>query len=712
VTSLPPIASADTHCNTSHHKKRAQALCPEARFSGPYETRTRVSALRGRRPGPLDEWAISSRANSTTKGMPVNGFAAEPYPAIIYLMDIMEIGAETIQNVLDAILPRVQKPGRYTGGELNSIWKHWESVRVRLALAFPEIYDLGMSNLGLMILYDLVNRRPDMLAERVFSPWVDMEREMRLAGIPLFALESKRPVSSFDVLGISLPYEQLYTNVLNMLDLSGIPLQAADRDDDDPLVIAGGHAMFNPEPMAPYFDAVVIGDGEEVLVELLEAVACAKEMAPVSRPAILRRLAAIPGVYVPDMYSVVYGGDGTVASVRPTEADAPSVVRKRMVSRLPAPLTKPVVPFIETTHDRAVIEIARGCTRGCRFCQAGYVMRPVRERSVSEVVSGVGGLLGGVGCGEVVFLSLSVSDYTNINELIQTVTDGHQEADLSLSLPSLRIESSSADFVEAVSAKGRKGSVTFAPEAATDRMRNIINKTISEDQILAATEQIFSRGWHTVKLYFMIGLPEETLSDVQEIAVLARKILQQGRSYHGRRARVNLGISTFIPKPHTPFQWAVMDKVDDIEAKHRLLQKGLTGKGLELRWNSSDESLFEALLSQGDRRLAPVIRRAWELGDKFSGWAEHFDLSRWQQALSQYGLSFEFYTHRPRSTAEVLPWDHIDTGVRREFLVEEYERSLRGEPMHDCRQACVACGILQAFSEERRSVGAGAWLCP
>jgi radical SAM family uncharacterized protein len=627
-------------------------------------------------------------------------------------MDITEISPERVQRALDRILPRVEKPGRYTGGELNSVQKDWEHVRIRLALAFPDLYDLGMSNLGLMILYDLVNQRPDMLAERVFSPWVDLEREMRLAGVPLFALESKRPIASFDVLGISLPYEQLYTNVLNMLDLGGIPLLAAERDEHHPLVVAGGHATFNPEPMAPYFDALVIGDGEEVLIELLEAVAHARTAPSLKRSLLLRRLSAIPGVYVPSLYEVVYHADGTIAGVRPTVADAPPVVKKRVVARLPAPLIKPVVPFVQTTHDRAVVEIARGCTRGCRFCQAGYVGRPVRERPVGEVSFAVGGLCVGVGCGEVALLSLSVSDYTNINDLIKVVGGQHEEKGLSLSLPSLRIESSSADFVKAISARGRKGSITFAPEAATDRMRNIINKTISEPQILEAAELVYGGGWHSIKLYFMIGLPQETMSDVEEIAVLARKVLQLGRKYHGRRARVNLGISTFIPKPHTPFQWAAVDQVSELQAKHALLQEATAGQGLELRWNSSDETLFEALLSRGDRRLAPVIRRAWELGDRFSGWAEHFDLDRWQQSLAENSLSLEFYTHRPRPTAEVLPWDHIDTGVRRTFLVEEYERSLRGEPLHDCREGCVACGILTAFSEERRAVGTGDWLCP
>ncbi len=627
-------------------------------------------------------------------------------------MDITKITPERIQSALDRILPRVEKPGRYTGGELNSVQKDWDSVRVRLALGFPDLYDLGMSNLGLLILYDLVNQRPDMLAERVFSPWVDMEREMRLAHVPLFTLESKRPIASFDVLGISLPYEQLYTNLLNMLDLGGIPLLSAQRDGHHPLVIAGGHATYNPEPMAPYFDALVIGDGEEVLIELLEAVARARTRPPVNRSHLLRRLSSIPGVYVPSLYEVVYQADGTISRVRPAVSDAPPVVKKRVVARLPAPLTSPVVPFVQTTHDRAVVEIARGCTRGCRFCQAGYVSRPVRERPVDSVSVGIGRLVVCVGCCVVALLSLSVSDYTKLDELIVALETQHLKKGLSLSLPSLRIESFSADLAQAFGGRSRKGSITFAPEAATDRMRTVINKTASEPQILEAAESVYRAGWRSIKLYFMIGLPQETMSDVEEIAVLAKKILQLGRQYHGRRTRVTLGISTFIPKPHTPFQWAAVDQAAQIQAKHALLQKATAGQGLELRWNSSDETHFEALLTRGDRRLAPVIMRAWELGDRFSAWAEHFDLGRWQQALAENNLSLEFYTHRPRPTAEVLPWDHIDTGVRRAFLEEEYERSLRGEPMHDCREGCVACGVLTAFAEERRAVKAGDWLCP
>ena len=644
-------------------------------------------------------------------GKEKQSLAGNRYPVIIYLMRIDKIQAEHIKSALDQILPRVAKPGRYTGGELNSIQKEWESVQVRLALAFPDIYDLGMSNLGLMILYDLVNRRPEMLAERVFSPWSDMEEAMRAAGLPLYSLESKRPISSFDVVGISLPYEQLYTNTLNMLDLAGIPLLASERDNEHPLIVAGGHATFNPEPMAMFVDAFVIGDGEEALIDLLEVAGRARR-AGTERNELLRELALIPGVYVPALYEVDYDSDGAVAAVRPTLPGVPARVRKRIVSVLPRAVTAPIVPTVQTTHDRAVIEIMRGCTRGCRFCHAGIVTRPVRERPVAEVLETLGELLENTGYEEVALLSLSSSDYTRITELVTAITQqvgGSRR--LGISLPSLRIESSSADLMEAVS-HGRRGGFTFAPEAATDRMREIINKMMPEEQILEVAEQVFSRGWRTIKLYFMIGHPQEQLDDVTAIADLAWKVLRIGRKHHGRRAQVNLGISTFIPKPHTPFQWTAVDQVKQISAKQKLLMEMTGGRGLDLKWNSVEETLFEALLSRGDRRLGQVIQRAWELGAKFDGWHEHFDLALWRRALSEQDLSLDFYTHRQRSVDEVLPWDHIDTGVSKRHLVQEFNGGLRGETQPDCREACVACGILTAFRADREEISTGAWQCP
>jgi radical SAM family uncharacterized protein len=625
-------------------------------------------------------------------------------------VDIDRITRRQIREGLERILPRVAKPGRYAGGELNSVVKDWDSVQVHLALAFPDIYDLGMSNLGLMVLYDLVNKRPDMLAERVFSPWIDMEDALRSAGLPLYTLESKRPVASFDVLGITLPYQQLYSNALNLLDLSGIPLLASERGGDQALVIAGGHATFNPEPMSRFMDAFVIGDGEEVLIELLTVVGDGKRRG-IGRTALLRRLATVPGVYVPVLYDVTYHTNGSVAAVEPRLPEVPGQVRKRIVPVLAPPPTRPVVPFVRTVHDRAVIEIMRGCTRGCRFCHAGFVTRPVRERPVAEVLAAVDELVANTGYGEIGLLSLSSSDYTQLSELVSGIEARHANMPLGISLPSLRIETASATMLQATG-KRRRGSATFAPEAATDTLRRIINKMIPEKQILEVTNEVFGRGWRTIKLYFMIGHPRETLDDVKGIADLAWTVLRQGRKHHGRRARVNLGVSTFIPQPHTPFQWLAMDPREPTEAKLALLKKMTGGRGVELKWNEPGETMLEGLLSRGDRRLGAVIQRAWELGARFDGWREHFDLGVWKQAVAEARLTFAFYTHRQRPVEEVLPWDHIDTGVRKSFLIQEYERSLREETQPDCREGCVACGILTAFSEYREALPAGAWQCP
>ena len=629
---------------------------------------------------------------------------------IISLMQMNEITPQALEAELDKLLPRVTKPGRYTGGELNSVRKDWDQVAVRLALAFPDLYDLGMSNLGMAILYDLVNQRPDMLAERVFSPWTDMETLLRENHLPLYSLESKRPLADFDVIGLSLPYEQLYTNALNLLDLGGIPLLASQRDERHPLVIAGGHAAFNPEPMADFIDAFAIGDGEDVLLEILEVVKQARENRP-NRRELLLQLAHIPGVYVPSFYSVSYHADGTIERVSPLTPGLPERVRKRIAAVLPPPPTRPVVPTIATTHNRAMIEIMRGCTRGCRFCQAGFVMRPVRERTVDEVLSAVDQLLMTTGYEEVALLSLSSSDYTNILSVTEAIAERYQNKRLSISLPSLRIESSSADLMEAVSG-GRRGSATFAPEAATDKMRRVINKLMPESQIMEVTDEVFSRGWRTIKLYFMIGHPHETLDDIKAIADLAWAVWRQGRQHHGRRARVHLGVSTFIPKPHTPFQWTAVDALDQIRAKQTLLAETTRGKGIELKWNQPEETLFEALLSRGDRRLGPVILHAWQHGAKFDGWREHFDLGRWQAALEAHNLELSFYSHRPRPLEEILPWDHIDTGVRRAYLESEYCKSLTGEIQPDCREGCVSCGILSAFRTERRAASQSAWQCP
>jgi radical SAM family uncharacterized protein len=616
-----------------------------------------------------------------------------------------------LNEVLDRILPSVSKPARYTGGEWNSVRKDWDACGVRWALAFPDTYEIGMSNLGLAILYDLLNGQDSVLAERVYAPWVDMEGAMRAAELPLFSLESRRPLADFDVIGVSLPYEQLYTNLLNMLDLAGLPLLAAERGEHHPLVIAGGGAVFNPEPLADFVDAFALGDGEELVIDITDVVRRAKQQGA-TRQALLQQLASIPGLYVPSLYEVGYHDDGTLAQVRPTVPGAPLPVRKRIVAELPPPVTKPVVPYLDTIHNRAAIEIQRGCTRGCRFCHAGMVYRPVRERPVEEVLEAVEAIVANAGYEEIALLSLSSSDYRCIETLVGELATRHGDQHLSISLPSLRIESVSVDLMDQLRATGRRSSFTFAPEAATERLRGVINKPIPDENLLAVAEEVYSRGWKTIKLYFMIGHPTQTLEDVAAIVDLAKAVRAVGKRVMGRKAQVNVGVSTLVPKPHTPFQWVPLASEEEIKTQQDYLKEHLRGPGLKLNWNSYQETLLEAVLSRGDRRLGAVIFRAWQLGARFDGWSDQFKVEAWRQAFQESGLEMGFYTRRSRPQDEVFPWDHIDAGVTKRYLLRDYQASLRGETRLDCREQCYACGILTAFREDRAGLPIDAWGCP
>lgn len=612
--------------------------------------------------------------------------------------------------MLDAILPGVKKPGRYTGGELNQVVKDWDAVPSKTALFFPEIYDLGMSNLALMILYDLINQEDTMLAERAFLPWTDMEERMRSTNLPLYSLETRMPLAAFDVLGIFLPYESVYTNVLNGLDLAGIPLLGRDRTASDPLVIAGGHAVFNPEPAARFIDAFIIGEGEEVFLEVIAAQRDWKSRNS-SRTSLLEDLAGIKGVYVPAFYRAAYHSGGTFSHLEKTHPAAPDRVAKRIVAELPPPPTDLIVPYIDIVHDRAPLEIMRGCTRGCRFCHAGMVNRPVRERPVEEILGSIEKIIPSTGYSEIGLLSLSSSDYTNIIKLTNQIQEKFQGKSLSISLPSLRIESVSVDLMDNLSEKKRSG-FTLAPEAASDRMRRVINKTITDQQLLDTAREIYTRGWHTIKLYFMIGLPGETREDVLAIADLSRRVRDVGESVIGRRAQVHVSVGNFVPKPHTPFQWSATDTIQALESKIDLLQEEIRGWGLKLNWNDPRETLFEAWLSRGDRRLGSVILEAWNQGAKFDNWSEHFDFQRWLKAFNTVGLEPEFYAHRNRPLEEAFPWDHIDSGIKKSFLRQDFLWSQEGKTRKDCRGNCFACGILPAYNELRREHPGDHWLCP
>jgi radical SAM family uncharacterized protein len=621
----------------------------------------------------------------------------------------MKHSPDDILLKLDKVLLRTEKPGRYVGGEYNQIVKNWDDLITKTCLVFPDLYDLGISNLGISILYESINQRSDALAERAYSPWLDMETLMRQDEIPLYALESKHALIDFDIIGITLPYETLYTNALNILDLAGIPLYTSQRTQDMPLIIAGGHACYNPEPMAAFIDAFVIGEGEEIIHDIINVYQLWKQSGS-ERDVLLKQLATIWGVYVPSLYQTEYAPDGTILSFKPLDPNAKPVIQKRIVAQLPPSPSHLLVPNIDVVHNRVSVEIMRGCTRGCRFCHAGMINRPIRERKVDDIMASIEQALDNTGFEEIALLSLSSSDYTHIHELIEKLTQKFEGKNLKISLPSLRIESFSIDLMEQLR-DARSGGFTLAPEAATERMRNTINKPISSQQLIDTTREIYSRGWLTIKLYFMIGQPTETMEDIQAIADLCKQVLYEGRKVKGKKINLHVGIGTFVPKSHTPFQWASVNTLEEIQTKLNFLRSELRIPGIKPTWTDPRTTLLEGLLSRADRRMGDVIYKAWSKGAKFDAWQDRFDDQLWKDSLADCQLDPAFYVHRPKALDEILPWDHINAGVKKDFLLKDYQWSLEQKLRPDCREQCYACGISTQYADLRSKTQAE-WKCP
>ena len=605
----------------------------------------------------------------------------------------------------DEILLQIDKAARYIGGEVNAVMKNKEDVDIRFAMAFPDVYEIGMSNLGMMILYDMFNKRDDVWCERLFSPWTDLDKIMREEHIPLFTLESQDPVKDFDFLGITLGYEMCYTNVLQLLDLSGIALLSADREENDPVIIGGGACAYNPEPLAEFFDLFYIGEGETVYDALFDAYKANKK-AGGSRSDFLLKAAQIPGIYVPSLYEVTYKEDGTIESFHPTCEGVSEKVEKQLIIDMDKDynnLEAPVVPHIKATQDRVTLEIQRGCIRGCRFCQAGMIYRPTRERDVEKLKKAARTMLQKTGHEEISLSSLSSSDYSHLKEIVHFLIDEFRDEAVNISLPSLRIDAFALDVMSKVQ-DVKKSSLTFAPEAGSQRLRNVINKGLTEEDILHGAGEAFKGGWNQVKLYFMLGLPTETEDDMKGIAHLAQKIAEtyyETVPKEQRKGKVQINVSTsfFVPKPFTPFQWAPMFREEDFIEKAKIvkneIRSQLNQRSIRYNWHEPDVTVLEGFLARGDRRCSKVILKAYEKGALYDAWSESFHYDIWKEAFKETGVDIEFYTLRERSTDEILPWDFIDAGVTKKFLIREWEQAKAETVTPNCRQKCSGCGVLK-----------------
>ncbi|MGU8570577.1 TIGR03960 family B12-binding radical SAM protein [Clostridium perfringens] len=605
-------------------------------------------------------------------------------------------------RITDDILYRVEKPSRYVGGELNEVIKDPKEVDIRFGFCFPDVYEVGMSHLGSRILYHVLNQRKDTYCERVYAPWPDMEKLMRENNIPLYALETKDPINEFNFLAFTLQYEMSYTNILNMLNMGEIPLRASERTEKDPLVIAGGPCAYNPEPLYDIVDIFQLGEGEEGLNDLLDLYQKHKDN--FNKEAYLREASHIPSVYIPSLYDVTYNEDGTIKEFIPKYDDVPKKVKKRIINNFdqvdfPESL---IVPYSEIVHDRVVLELFRGCTNGCRFCQAGMIYRPVREKSRKTLLDQARKMLKATGYDEVSLVSLSTCDYSDIQGLVKDLIEEHGKNNVSVALPSIRVDAFSVDLLKEIQ-KVRKTGLTFAPEAGSQRMRDVINKGLSEERILEAAKNAFESGWSTIKLYFILGVPYETVEDAAEIGLLAEKIADQyfavPKHIRNKGLRITVSTSILVPKPFTPFQWAPMEKMDIVTEKINAVKGAIKSRSIVYNYHEQKTSYMEAVLARGDRRLCDVLIKAYEKGAKFDGWSEYFDFELWQEALAECNVDGDFYVYRQRSYDEILPWDFIDIGVTRKYLERENEKAKTGEPTQNCRKGCTGCGVNVNFKD-------------